>query len=71
MNDVSRTLVFRVGLIAFLVAILATIRRLRDDPALRAGFAWAVRSWITPPDADAGWQQNLSGRPAWRPDPRC
>ncbi|HEX5416769.1 MAG TPA: hypothetical protein VFZ25_13960 [Chloroflexota bacterium] len=66
MNNFTRVLAFRVGIVASLVALLTLANRLRTDPTWRAGLAWAIRTWITPPDADAGWQQNRSGASAWR-----
>lgn len=27
------------------------------SPEAKDSLAWAVRSWIFPPDAEAGWQQ--------------
>lgn len=27
------------------------------NPHVRAGLVWALRSWVLPPDSDAGWQQ--------------
>lgn len=64
MCKVVQTLALRVGIVASLVALLALANRFRSDPTWRAGLAWAVRTWITPPDADAEWEQSLSDRAA-------
>jgi len=68
MNQLAKILVFRVSLIAAFVTALTLLNRLRNDPSLRADLAWAVRSWFTPPDADARWEQNHADRPAWQQD---
>jgi hypothetical protein len=55
------TLGFERVIIAVFVALVGAVlvrSWLRSQPALRESLSWAVRSWIIPPDAAAGWEQN-------------
>jgi len=55
MNTIAKTLVFRVGLIALLVAVLTLLNRFRANPQSSAGPAW---------------EQNPTNRPDWQQVPR-